>query len=85
MIPNQQVLQSYLDDIGDVAPIPTDNINQVDPDISINQVFIPTPNIPLISTGNNANTFTIAMTQSLAQSINLQRIPTCYARYFGSH
>ena len=30
--------QSYLDDIVDVAPIPTDNINEVDPDISINQV-----------------------------------------------
>ena len=67
--------QSYLDDIVDVAPIPTDNINQVDPDISINQVYIPTPIVPLISTGNNTNTFTIATRQSLAQSINLQRIP----------
>ena len=64
--------QSYLDDIADVAPIPTDNIS---PDIIIGQVYIQTPIVPPISTCNNANSLTYAMRQSLAQCINLQRIP----------
>ena len=67
--------QSYLDDIADVAQIPTDNISKVDPDVIISQVYIPTPIVPPISTCNNPNTFTYAMRQSLAQCINLQRIP----------
>ena len=67
--------QSYLDDIADVAQIPNDNICQFDPDVIIGQVYIPTPIVPPISTCNNANTFTYAMRQSLAQCINLQRIP----------
>ena len=67
--------QSYPDHIADVYPIPTDNISTVDADIIIGQVYIPTPIVPPISTGNNANTFTYAMRQSLAQCINLQRIP----------
>ena len=66
--------QSYLDDIANVAQIPTDNISKVDPDIIIGQVYIPTPIVPPISTCNNA-TFTYAMRHSLAQCINLQRIP----------
>ena len=45
------------------------------PDVITGDVYIPTPVLPPVATYNNANTFTYAMRQSLAQSINLQRKP----------
>ena len=72
-------------DIIHIEQIPTDNTTKVDQDVFVHQVYIPTPAVllPMITDDNtvNANTFTFAMRQSLAQCINLQRIPLRQTNY----
>ena len=46
-------------------------------------MHIPTPVLPPVNAYNNANEFTFAMRQSLAQCINLQRIPLRLTNYTG--
>ena len=68
--------QSYPHGTLDIVQIPSDNkLSKVVPDVIIGDTYIPTHIVPPISMSNNANTFTFVMRQSLAQSINLQRIP----------
>ena len=59
----------------DFEQISTNSMSEVVQDVIISNVYIPTPIVPPIAISNNANSFTYAMRQSLAQSINLQGIP----------
>ena len=70
-------------DIIDIDQIPNDNTTKDIQDVIVSHVYIPTPVLPLVTTYDNANTFTFAMRQSLAQCINLQRIPLRPTNYTG--
>ena len=59
----------------DIDLIPNDNTTKCIPDVIVSHVSIPTPVLPPVTMYDNANAFTFAMRQSLAQCINLQRIP----------
>ena len=67
----------------DIDQIPNDNTTKYIQDVSVSHVYIPTPVLPPVTTYDNANTFTFAMRQSLAQCINLQRIPLRPTNYNG--
>ena len=62
-------------DISDIDQIPNDITTKDVQDINVSHVYIPTPVLSPVTTYDNANAFTFAMRQSLAQCINLQRIP----------
>ena len=71
-------------DIIHIGQIPTDSTTKVDQDVFVNHVYIPTPAVlPPVITDDNANPFTFAMRQSLAQCINLPRIPLRQTNYTG--
>ena len=70
-------------DISDIDPIPNDNTTKDIQDVIVSHVYIPTPVLPPVITYDNANSFTFAMRQSLAQCINLQRIPLRPTNYTG--
>ena len=71
-------------DVIHIEHIPTDNTTQVDQDVFVNHTYIPTPAVlPSVITDVNANNFTFTMRQSLAQCINLQRIPLRQTNYTG--
>ena len=70
-------------DIIDIDQIPNDNTTKDIQDVIVSHVYIPTPVLLLVITYYNANTFTFAMRQSLAQCINLQRIPLRPTNYTG--
>ena len=68
----------------DIDQIPTDNRTKVDQDVILGNVYIPTPAVlPRVTTYDNASAFAFAMKQSLAQCINLQRIPLRQTNYTG--
>ena len=62
-------------DIIDIDQIPNDITTKDVQDINVSHVYIPTPVLPPVTIYDNANAFTFAMRQPLAQCINLQRIP----------
>ena len=70
-------------DIIDIDQIPNDNTTKDVQDVNISYVYIPIPVLPPVTTYGNANSFTFAMRQSLAQCINLQRIPLRSTNYTG--
>ena len=67
----------------DIDLIPNDNTTKCIPDVIVSHVSIPTPVLPPVTMYDNANAFTFAMRQSLAQCINLQRIPLRPTNYTG--
>ena len=82
MLPIVRVLCQH--DIIHIGQIPTDSTTKVDQDVFVNHVYIPTPAVlPPVITDDNANPFTFAMRQSLAQCINLPRIPLRQTNYTG--
>ena len=64
-------------DIIDIDQIPNDNTTKVIQYVIVSHV------LPPVTTYDNANAFTFAMRQSLAQCINLQRIPLRPTNYTG--
>ena len=70
-------------DIIDIDQIPNVNTTMDIQDVIVSHMYIPTPVLPPVTTYYNANTFTFAMRQSLAQCINLQRIPLRPTNYTG--
>ena len=70
-------------DIIDINLIPDNNTTNDIQDVIVSHVCIPTPVLPPVDTYNNADAFTFAMRQSLAQCINLQRIPLRPTNYTG--
>ena len=70
-------------DTSDIDQITNDNATKDIQDVIVSHVYIPTPVLPPVITYNNADAFTFAMRQSLAQCINLQRIPLRPTNYTG--
>ena len=70
-------------DIIDIDQIPNDNATKDIQDVIISHVYIPTSVLPPVTTYDNANAFTFAMRQSLAQCINLDSIPLRPTNYTG--
>ena len=70
-------------DIIDIDQISNDNTTKDIQDVIVSHMYIPTPVLPPVSAYDNANAFTFAMRQSLAQCINLQRIPLRPTNYTG--
>ena len=69
-------------DIIHIEQIPTDYTTKVDQDVFVNHVYIPTPAVlPPVTTDGNADTFTFAMRKSLAQCMNIQKIPLRQTNY----
>ena len=70
-------------DMIDTDQITNDNTTKYISDVIVSHVCIPTPVLPPVTMYDNANAFTIAMRQLLAQCINLQKIPLRPTDYTG--
>ena len=81
-VDNQPII-SHATSIIDIDQIPNVNTTKDIQDVIVSHMYIPTPVLPPVTTYDNANAFTFAMRQSLAQCINLQRIPLRPTNYTG--
>ena len=81
-VDNQPII-THATSIIDIDQISNVNTTKDIQDVIISHIYIPTSVLSPVTTRDNTDAFTFAMRQSLAQCINLQRIPLRPTNYTG--